>query len=62
MERGTGARALRAVIDNFMIDVMFELPDRDNQDALYLIDAVDIENGLDLDKIKQPPAVAKESA
>ena len=39
MERGTGARALRAVIDNFMVDVMYELPDRDNQDALYLIDA-----------------------
>ena len=35
MERGTGARALRAVIDNFMIDVMYELPDRDNQDAVY---------------------------
>ncbi|HIA71709.1 MAG TPA: ATP-dependent Clp protease ATP-binding subunit ClpX [Phycisphaerales bacterium] len=62
MERGTGARALRAVIDNFMIDVMFELPDRDNQDALYLIDDSDILNGLDLDKLQQPHAPAKESA
>jgi ATP-dependent Clp protease ATP-binding subunit ClpX len=62
MERGTGARALRAVIDNFMVDVMYELPDRDNQDALYLIDAQDIENGLDLDTMQQPPTAAKESA
>ena len=62
MERGTGARALRAVIDNFMIDVMYDLPDRENQDSLYLIDAVDIENGLDLDKLQQPPKAAKESA
>ena len=62
MERGTGARALRAVIDTFMIDVMYDLPDRGNQDALYLIDASDIENGLDLDAMQQPPAAAKESA
>jgi len=62
MERGTGARALRAVIDNFMIDVMYDLPDRDNQDAVYLIDAEDIENGLNLDKIQQPPKATKESA
>lgn len=62
MERGTGARALRAVIDNFMIDVMYDLPDRDNQDAVYLIDAKDIENGLDLDSIQQPKKAAKESA
>ncbi len=62
MERGTGARALRAVIDNFMIDVMFDLPDRDNQDAVYLVDASDIENGLNLDTMQQPPVAAKESA
>jgi ATP-dependent protease Clp ATPase subunit len=62
MERGTGARALRAVIDNFMIDVMYDLPDRENDGALYLIDASDIENGLDLDSLQQPPAAAKESA
>ena len=26
MERGTGARALRAVMEELMLDVMFELP------------------------------------
>lgn len=62
MERGTGARALRAVIDNFMIDVMYDLPDRDNQHVVYLIDAEGIERGLDLDSMQQPKKAAKESA
>jgi ATP-dependent Clp protease ATP-binding subunit ClpX len=62
MERGTGARALRAVIDNFMIDVMYDLPDRNNNDALYIIDAKDIECGLDLDMMQQSKKPAKESA
>ncbi|MBC8309078.1 MAG: ATP-dependent Clp protease ATP-binding subunit ClpX [Phycisphaerales bacterium] len=62
MERGTGARALRAVIDNIMIDVMYELPDRDNQNSVYLIDAAGIEKGLDLNEMQQLPKAAKESA
>ena len=62
MERGTGARALRAVIDNFMIDVMYDLPDRENQDAEYLVTAKSIEDGLHLDQILQPKKVKKESA
>ncbi|MDP7008295.1 MAG: ATP-dependent Clp protease ATP-binding subunit ClpX [Phycisphaerales bacterium] len=62
MERGTGARALRSVIDQFMIDVMYDLPDRDNQDAVYLIDAAGIERGLDLDEMLCKPRPAKESA
>jgi len=62
MERGTGARALRAVIDNFMTDVMYDLPDRDNQDSVYLIDAKGIEEGLNLDVMQQPKKAAKESA
>ena len=62
MDRGTGARALRAVIDNFMIDVMYDLPDCDNQDAVYLIDDEAIDKGLNLDDLRQPPAEAKESA
>ena len=62
MERGTGARALRAVIDNYMIDVMYELPDRDNQDTTYKIDAEAIEHDLSLDAIRQHENPAKESA
>ena len=62
MERGTGARALRSVIDQFMIDVMYDLPDRDNHEAIYLIDADGIERGLTLDDMLRKPRAAKESA
>ena len=62
MERGTGARALRAVIDNFMIDIMYDLPDKDNESVVYRITAADIEEGLDLDKLRVPDSKAKESA
>ncbi len=37
-ERKTGARALRAVIEEIMIDLMFDLPDMDNQGAEYILD------------------------
>jgi ATP-dependent Clp protease ATP-binding subunit ClpX len=30
MKRGTGARALRSVLENVMMDIMFELPDKEN--------------------------------
>ena len=30
IERGTGARALRSVLENVMIDIMFELPSMSN--------------------------------
>lgn len=62
MERGTGARALRAVIDNFMIDIMYDLPDKDNESVVYRITAAAIEEGLDLDKLRVPDSKAKESA
>ena len=30
MERDTGARALRAIIEEFMLDIMYEVPKDDN--------------------------------
>ncbi|MFG0327137.1 MAG: ATP-dependent Clp protease ATP-binding subunit ClpX [Phycisphaerales bacterium JB037] len=36
--RSTGARALRAVLDEIMLDLIFELPDMDNEGAEYVID------------------------
>jgi ATP-dependent Clp protease ATP-binding subunit ClpX len=30
MERGTGARALRSIIEDVMLDIMFQLPGRQN--------------------------------
>ena len=30
MERKTGARALRSIVEDFMLDIMYELPSREN--------------------------------
>jgi len=30
MERGTGARALRSIIEDMMLDIMYHLPSRQN--------------------------------
>jgi len=30
MKRGTGARGLRAILEEMMTDIMFELPSRDD--------------------------------
>lgn len=38
MKRETGARALRAVMDEIMLDLMYDLPDHDNTGVEYLID------------------------
>jgi len=60
MKRDTGARALRAVLDEFMIDVMYELPESQSDGVTYILDAESIENGLSLDRL--PQRRAKESA
>jgi len=51
--RNTGARALRAVVDEIMIDLMYHLPELDNTNAVYLIDAHAIENGTPLQQMKR---------
>ncbi|MBL8876029.1 MAG: ATP-dependent Clp protease ATP-binding subunit ClpX [Phycisphaerae bacterium] len=38
VKRDTGARALRAVMEELMIDLMYQLPDLDNTGAEYIID------------------------
>jgi ATP-dependent Clp protease ATP-binding subunit ClpX len=60
MKRDTGARALRAVLDEFMIDVMYELPESPSEGVTYILDAASIEAGLSLDRM--PQRQAKESA
>jgi ATP-dependent Clp protease ATP-binding subunit ClpX len=37
-KRDTGARALRAVMEEIMLPLMYELPDLDNEGAVYVID------------------------
>ena len=61
MERGTGARALRSVIDAFMLDLMFDLPDGERSGRTYVIDAKSIDGGCTLEDLEQPQK-ARESA
>ncbi|MBM7541805.1 MULTISPECIES: ATP-dependent protease ATP-binding subunit ClpX [Amphibacillus] len=46
MERNTGARGLRSILETIMLDVMFELPSRDDiKKCIITKDTVEIENG-----------------
>jgi ATP-dependent Clp protease ATP-binding subunit ClpX len=51
-KRGTGARALRAVMEEVMLDLMYELPDQNNDGVEYLIDASAMEDRRPLAKLK----------
>src|SRR5207237_637285 len=42
LRRDTGARALRAVLEEVMIGLMYELPDIDNSGIEYTIDEGDV--------------------
>ena len=62
IRRKTGARALRAVMDEFMLDLMYDLPDRDNQNIVYVVDGHHVGNKPALDDLATVKASAKESA
>jgi len=51
-KRATGARALRAVMEEVMIDLMYDLPDLDNQGVEYVIDKAQIESPRPLAEIR----------
>ncbi|TVQ56790.1 MAG: ATP-dependent Clp protease ATP-binding subunit ClpX [Phycisphaerales bacterium] len=53
LKRETGARALRAVLDEYMLDLMYDLPDLDAAGTTFVIDAEAIESGLPLAEIPQ---------
>ena len=53
MERGTGARALRAVIDSYMLDLMYDLPDMENTSVTYVVDSKAIETRAPLKDISR---------
>ena len=59
LERKTGARALRAVLDEIMIDLMYQLPELDNTGVTYVLDADAILERRPLGQIRR---LAKESA
>jgi ATP-dependent Clp protease ATP-binding subunit ClpX len=60
MKRETGARALRAILDDFMLDIMYDLPEHDCRGVTFIIDADAIENDLSLGQLSRRKA--KESA
>jgi ATP-dependent Clp protease ATP-binding subunit ClpX len=58
LARDTGARALRSVLEEIMLELMYDLPDMDNTNARYVIDAAAIKQNKRLADLR----VAKKSA
>jgi ATP-dependent Clp protease ATP-binding subunit ClpX len=52
VKRDTGARALRAVMEEIMIGLMFELPDHDNTGVEYVVDDAAIEHKRTLSELR----------
>ncbi|MDH3584770.1 MAG: ATP-dependent Clp protease ATP-binding subunit ClpX, partial [Phycisphaerae bacterium] len=48
MQRETGARALRAILEETMLELMYELPDTESEGVTYVIDGATIEGSRDL--------------
>ncbi|MDG2022026.1 MAG: AAA family ATPase, partial [Phycisphaerales bacterium] len=51
MERATGARGLRAVMDELMVDLLYDLPDQDNEGVTYVVDGDAVDNGPSLERM-----------
>ena len=58
LARDTGARALRSVLEEVMLELMYDLPDLNNTNARYIIDAAAIEQRKPLAELR----VSKKSA
>ncbi|MDO4975921.1 MAG: ATP-dependent Clp protease ATP-binding subunit ClpX [Eubacteriales bacterium] len=53
MEKNTGARALRAIIEKYMLDIMFEIPKDDNIGRVTITEDYIRNNGLPLIEMRQ---------
>lgn len=60
ISRDTGARALRSVMEEVMLDLMYDLPDLNNEQARYVLDRSAIESPRPLAELREVPK--KESA
>ena len=60
LKRETGARALRAVMDEMRLDMMYDLPDYEHDGATFIIDGEAVLDGTDLQDL--PIRKKKESA
>ena len=55
MEKGTGARALKSIVESIMIDIMFEIPNMPNLEKVVITEDVILKNAT-------PMKIMKESA
>jgi ATP-dependent Clp protease ATP-binding subunit ClpX len=62
IERGTGARALRAIFEDIMLDPMFGLPTSREQIAKYVVTAEAVRGEAPLKEIKRRPPKARDIA
>ena len=53
MEKNTGARALRAIIEKYMLDIMFEIPKDDNIGRVTITEDYIRNNGLPIIEMRQ---------
>jgi ATP-dependent Clp protease ATP-binding subunit ClpX len=53
LQRKTGARALRAVLDEILLELMYHLPEMDNVNAVYTLDAKAIVEKSPLQSIRR---------
>lgn len=53
MEKGTGARALRSIIEEFMLDIMYEIPKDDNIGRVTITEDYIRNNGMPLIEMRQ---------
>ena len=60
IDKGTGARGLRAVLEQVMLEVMFHLPDRDDVREVVITQET-VEDGADPLLILEPEARRKEA-
>jgi ATP-dependent Clp protease ATP-binding subunit ClpX len=58
MKRGTGARALRGLLEKIMLDVMYEVPDSNDVAGIKITRAVILEEGKPIIRRKQDEAKA----
>jgi ATP-dependent Clp protease ATP-binding subunit ClpX len=59
MSRDTGARALRTVMEEVMLELMYDLPELNNEGARYVIDSTAIKQRKPLEQLRE---AKKESA
>ena len=51
MKRQTGARALRAVLEEMMLNLMYDLPDTDSAGVTYIVDRDAVESSCSLSQL-----------